>query len=484
MLYDIWTVLGIEPTKDKKIIQQAYAEKLKIYHPEEAPEEFQHLQEAYHAAIEYAKGRSALSHAYSDVQKPVRKIKKAADSAEMFMESDIKKKRIVRQHKGIEEEIREELEKREAEEQKPEKEQIPEYIIELATADVHALKAEDIKKYVILLKNQLLKRKGKENLKELEYLFDTIQFRTVLDLEEFRICLRDEMMNVSKWNQTVIKFLLNKIQQIMREDAGQNLDELMRYLESKIKRKEIGKEYGIFLLCCIAVACFCLFVWGQIIGSNSYIKDHSPQADEVCQAVQEKYGMEIEAANVTISCLGNGDIKTAEKNPKVVKYDILFEDGDTEYSFTGTYFPREKSEITFDLECVLMKKYLEENLDCEFWEGDIFLYGEGFIIKPEMKCEEDKEEFVQQFSMIINELFSDPIMADSDYSFLIEINLEGVLDSVIITIDKSNYIEKCGMLSEKLEPILQESIIRRLYEEGVYSQDEYFEKIQNIKSKQ
>lgn len=42
-----WKVLGIEPTSDKKEIKKAYARLLKQYHPEENPEEFKQIQEAY-----------------------------------------------------------------------------------------------------------------------------------------------------------------------------------------------------------------------------------------------------------------------------------------------------------------------------------------------------------------------------------------------------------------------------------------------------
>lgn len=47
--------LGIEPTKDKTQIKKAYAEKAKICHPEEHPEEWQILHTAYQNALAYAK---------------------------------------------------------------------------------------------------------------------------------------------------------------------------------------------------------------------------------------------------------------------------------------------------------------------------------------------------------------------------------------------------------------------------------------------
>jgi tetratricopeptide (TPR) repeat protein len=52
---DKWSVLGIEPTKDISKIKKAYAQKLKIYHPEDDPQGFQRLREAYDSALQYSK---------------------------------------------------------------------------------------------------------------------------------------------------------------------------------------------------------------------------------------------------------------------------------------------------------------------------------------------------------------------------------------------------------------------------------------------
>lgn len=53
---DIWKILEIEPTKDKRAIKKAYASRAKLVHPEEKPLEFEALYEAYQKALEYAGG--------------------------------------------------------------------------------------------------------------------------------------------------------------------------------------------------------------------------------------------------------------------------------------------------------------------------------------------------------------------------------------------------------------------------------------------
>lgn len=49
-----WSILGIDETKDKKAITRAYREKLSLVNPEEKPEEFMALREAYDTALKLA----------------------------------------------------------------------------------------------------------------------------------------------------------------------------------------------------------------------------------------------------------------------------------------------------------------------------------------------------------------------------------------------------------------------------------------------
>ena len=59
---DSWAILGIEPTEDVSAIKRAYAEKAKTCHPEENPEGFLQLRQAYQAALAWAeKGEEPAS---------------------------------------------------------------------------------------------------------------------------------------------------------------------------------------------------------------------------------------------------------------------------------------------------------------------------------------------------------------------------------------------------------------------------------------
>ncbi|WP_300414891.1 hypothetical protein [uncultured Oscillibacter sp.] len=54
---ELWTTLGLDPTKDVSAIKRAYAERAKTCHPEEDSDGFMKLRQAYQAALAYAEGR-------------------------------------------------------------------------------------------------------------------------------------------------------------------------------------------------------------------------------------------------------------------------------------------------------------------------------------------------------------------------------------------------------------------------------------------
>lgn len=61
-----WEVLGLSPTDDLKLIRKAYADKLRLYHPEEFPQEYQALQEAYRFLADYL--RHGISESLGDIR--------------------------------------------------------------------------------------------------------------------------------------------------------------------------------------------------------------------------------------------------------------------------------------------------------------------------------------------------------------------------------------------------------------------------------
>ncbi|MBZ2095984.1 J domain-containing protein [Streptococcus oralis] len=70
---NIWETLGIEPTTDVKLIRSRYAELVRLYHPEDQPEIYQEIVEAYQKALTYARSRKT---------RPENSLRKASDSQE------------------------------------------------------------------------------------------------------------------------------------------------------------------------------------------------------------------------------------------------------------------------------------------------------------------------------------------------------------------------------------------------------------------
>lgn len=54
-LVSVWDILEIDPTGEESVIKKAYAKKLKQHHPEDDPEGYQRLREAYDSALKQAK---------------------------------------------------------------------------------------------------------------------------------------------------------------------------------------------------------------------------------------------------------------------------------------------------------------------------------------------------------------------------------------------------------------------------------------------
>ncbi|SPW23140.1 Uncharacterised protein [Cronobacter sakazakii] len=50
---DAWTLLGLEPTKDKGALRRAWAKIVKQHRPDQDPQKYQQLREAYEAAQRY-----------------------------------------------------------------------------------------------------------------------------------------------------------------------------------------------------------------------------------------------------------------------------------------------------------------------------------------------------------------------------------------------------------------------------------------------
>lgn len=112
----LWDILGIEPTDDIAAIKKAFAAKAKIYHPEEHPNEFKILQNAYKQAVNYAKHKPVIHSGTEEPSGPVKtteevikppqnktseKKQKKAKTVEIKAEEKIKLPKTVKTEKTV-----------------------------------------------------------------------------------------------------------------------------------------------------------------------------------------------------------------------------------------------------------------------------------------------------------------------------------------------------------------------------------------------
>lgn len=88
-MISLWDTLGIEPTDDITAIKRAFAAKAKMYHPEEHPEEFKRLQNAYKQALNYAKHKPVIFFDTASVNEKAAGIEKLVNSEKTETESDV-----------------------------------------------------------------------------------------------------------------------------------------------------------------------------------------------------------------------------------------------------------------------------------------------------------------------------------------------------------------------------------------------------------
>jgi|GEM_PF-1626725 len=78
---EFWAALGIEQTKDEEAIHAAYREKLQLVHPEEHPEEFMQLRQAYDEALRYARQtEESAPHEATPIDRWIGRVEEVYDS--------------------------------------------------------------------------------------------------------------------------------------------------------------------------------------------------------------------------------------------------------------------------------------------------------------------------------------------------------------------------------------------------------------------
>lgn len=207
---DIWEILKIAPTNDKKEIKRAYAKQSAIYHPEDNPEEFKQIQAAYQQAMAQTRNKIS-SYQGVDIDKELSKNKPVEIIVDQYQE-------IIDENINIEIEdigqYQEELVKKRDDNSiiiddviiEPVKRHRNDLDIEIEAADNQFLNEQDYYQYVLTrIDNQL---KQDCSIKTVAAIFDDEKIINALSDLEFKKKIEKIILKYSKlYSEETIHYL-------------------------------------------------------------------------------------------------------------------------------------------------------------------------------------------------------------------------------------------------------------------------------------
>lgn len=418
----MWEILGITATHDIKKIKRAYAKMLTIYHPEDNPEKFMEIQEAYEYAINYAKNANKYN---NDLQteKEQRKIifKKAAESQE---------------------EKTEDLQSAE-----PKIEQIPDYIKNVTTEKNEELAQKERKamnQYINKIIDSLSYKKRSEVEKTVQ-LLNTDEFLDIASKKEFYTDLERELKKIYTGNVAILETLKNIYETMNFLDNKEMNNNIVTFLieriniVNQINEKNTNNFIGRFLLGIGAIALICLLVVSLFKikqHGNNEIHEDIPSVNELCLLLKENYGVDIPPEDVY------DKEKDKKTNTSIIYYTsnqgdkisfISLFDGNTDSS----------SEAVFNFENKLCKeytkKYLVEYINKDITTSVMDIPGMNYVIDDEqinMKfdvTEEQIDSFVDSFYDFKEAYWTEiPVSSrNTEYQFTVHFYYEGVMGYIL-----------------------------------------------------
>ena len=162
---EAFKILEIEPTSDKKKIKVAYSKMLKKYHPEDFPEMFMRINEAYETALEYAENNFS-ENLYENTQN-FRKTEemKESDFSDIFDSKKFEKKEDKFTKKSEERQVKEKFFEKKENKNKYEKLNIFEYLKNSMRTEDRFTEAFKILEMEPTTDKEKIKKKYKELLK-------------------------------------------------------------------------------------------------------------------------------------------------------------------------------------------------------------------------------------------------------------------------------------------------------------------------------
>lgn len=489
IMINSFSVLGIEPTTDKSIIQKAYTDLIKKYHPDDQPDEFLRIQKAYKDAMNYAKlvkkeegiiRKKRTSEntpkdipVYTPVHIPNLTLEPKIEArVEITLQEESSPPNVI--EVSVSENVPENISKKISE-------KIPESIPTSVPENI----SQNIEKTPSKVKNSFSHQKEisglidciyecvckKENSKaenskaekEIESLFNNTESRQIAVSTEFISKFEKSIGNISRGNLRVVQALLSNYQQVASEcPANKNLAECVQYwsrnkasiIKTKIK-ETIKKIFVCSATACIIIACIWLIYY-----KNVYIFRDVPTTQQVSDILYERYGVEISPE----------DIKTVRINPLIpsedsetgVSYEAVYEKDGLNIPFHSVYTLNMESpeELESNLAGAVLENYYSKysmadyylSRDNQILVGGIFYYEgdpENYLESPihdsldygylceleivnsyfgtEEYTKEEIEEFWDKFAEFIENYFSNDLIQKSGMNYTFALYMKNEL---------------------------------------------------------
>lgn len=312
--------------------------------------------------------------------------------------------------------------------------------------------SENLEKYISIINSQLDMKKGEENLEELVKLFETDDVIEKLKSQRMDSYLRTDRKR-KKDNKQVVKFLLEELGVLLREEesGNENIEFFYFYLKGKRAKRECKNLF--FSMMGIVLAIVMIYLGTQWWRVDSLLLYAAPSKDEICKIVEERYDLKVEPNNIQIECRLNDHYKTYRTYPQKVVYTISAIDENREVIFSGRWIPYQ--ELFFDYEMVVINEYLEKHSInvTESEMTNVEYNGQLAVLIEDM---ESKEVFMKQFEDAFEDIFDNKYLSQrfSFYFFTLILGEGHYEERIHIQIEQENLAEDLNELSDELDTYL------------------------------
>lgn len=399
----IWSILGIEQTTDHNVIRQAYSEQLKKYHPEDHPEEFQKLQEAYRIAREYANGKSKASAGIDEI--PGMQIANHG-----ILEQD-KRDNLHNVNLNVtvsdsKEPVRNEK-----------RDTIPDYIVGINNLDSRKKYLEDMDEYILFLKGKLIGRQSKKDLRALDELFRDNRFCTIIRMPEFfeRYFLFIDVR--TKLNRKAAAIMYDNLQHLISGsvEVSADISKLRFYFHLHSKKEEKYDEEKM------KATLHVMIVAMSVVGAFFLLTFILDKADIGYYYSSAKH----EDADEERLIITADGIRGVTKQPE----DIL---------------ESEKTDFFIYVFFYLGEKVIYNSVD------------NSIVFTVQITNSEEKDFLMKQFSNMLEEYCQLTMLSESELDYTINILSEDneTIESITGKITKENQSDVCDILSQELDEFL------------------------------